>query len=490
MKGFTEKTLISTRVPHVFHTKQMSRFSSLVSVFLLPLYPKPSYVNRTPPIHCPPVANCSASPVMYLPNEVWMEIFSYFQFRLDPEGMSADHPWPISSLTLARISRVCKRFNAIAVPLLYHTVAISSDPSVRIPLARTLIECPHLAEMVQEADIRARFVPRTDMSDLMGYVEAALETCPAHVASFLEYLLDRYSQGNFDRAEDTAIFLYMLPNLRVAGLEVNISCQSMLKMLAAWPNLLLPHIEGLRLSNFSVDPQETTPGFDYLIQLPSLRTLHGTEFCWKEYRGPALGLRHLVFHTAFFPKGGFENMLSHCVHLETLQIYDGELSEFDLHTMGDALRHLGRSSSLNALGWWIGRMGSLRTLRRLKQLTMPWVMLVGIPGGDSSDSPGEGHTSVPPQGISGPFDLLPESLERLHLYSYKVDVGDLLKPLQSGRFPELRSIHITSKKQCRTRNSVTTITSSTSYSLKNLSRLGWAVHNHEERGSIWYLQRD
>lgn len=42
VKGFTEKTLISTRVPHVFHTKQMSRFDSLVSVFLLPLYPKPS----------------------------------------------------------------------------------------------------------------------------------------------------------------------------------------------------------------------------------------------------------------------------------------------------------------------------------------------------------------------------------------------------------------------------------------------------------------
>lgn len=440
----------------------------------------------------PPAANCSALPVMNLPNEVWMEIFSYFQFRLDPEGMSKYPRRSVSSFTLAKISRVCKRFNVLAVPLLYHTVVISSNPSVRIPLVRTLIECPHLAEMVQEADIWAKGVPRTDMSDLMGYVEAALETCSGHVTSFFKYLLDRYNQRNFDRAEQTALFLYMLPNLRVAGLDVHISCQSMLKMLAAWPNLLLPHIEGLRLSNFGVDPQENTPGFDYLIQLPSLRTLHGTEFCWKEYRGPALGLRHLVFHTAFFPKGGFENMLSHCVHLETLQIYDKELSWFDLHLMGDALRHLGRSSDANAFGWWIGRMGSLRTLCRLKHLTIPWVMLVGIPGGDSSDSPGEGRTSVLPQGISGPFDLLPESLERLHLHAYKVDVddGDLLKPFQSGRFPDLCSIHITRKKQCRTRNSVTTTTSTTSYSLKTPSRLGWAVHNHEESGSIWHLQRD
>lgn len=479
MKGFTEKTLISTRVPHVFHTKQTSRFSSLVSVFLLPLYPKPSYAKRTPPIHCPPVANCSASPVMYLPNEVWMEIFSYFQFRLNPQGMSECPPPPVSSLTLARISRVCKRFNALAVPLLYHTLAISSYPSVTIPLARTLIECPRLAEMVQEADIRARGVPLTDMSDCMGYVEAALETCSGHVASFFEYLLDRYSQREFDTAEYTALFLSMLPNLRVAGLEVHISCRSMLKMLAAWPNLLLPHVEDLRLNNFGVEPPKTTPGFDYLIQLPSLRTLHGTRFSWTEYRGPALGLRHLVFHTAFFPKGGFENMLSHCVHLETLQIYDEELGWFDLHLMGDALRNLGRFGP-NAIGWWIGRMGSLRTLCRLKQLTIPWVMLVGIPGGDSSDSPGEGHTSVLPQGIPGPFDLLPDSLERLHLHLHKVEMddGDLLKPLQSGRFPDLRSVHVTRKKQRGIRTT-------TSYSLKSPSRLGWAWHNHEERGSSW-----
>lgn len=482
MKGFTEKTLLSTRVPHVFHTKQTN--------FLLPLYPKPLYANRTLPVHCPPVANCSASPVMYLPNEVWMEIFSYFQLRLDPEGMSKYPRRPVSSLTLAKISRVCKRFNALAVPLLYHTLAISSNDSVGITLARTLIECPHLAGMVQEADIWASFVPRDDISDLMGYVEAALETCSGQVASFFEYLLDRYSQGNFDKAEDTALFLYMLPNLRVAGLEVNISCQSMLRMLAAWPNLLLPHIEGLRLSNFSVDPPETTSGFNYLIQLPSLQTLHGTEFCWKEYRGPALGLRHLVFHTAYFPEGSFENMLSHCVHLETLQIYDEDLGQFEFNFMGHTLRNL--RQKFNAIGWWIGRMGSLRTLRRLKHLTIPWVMLVGNAGGDSSDSPSEAHTSVLPQGIPGHFDLLPDSLERLHLRVHRVDMddGDLLKPLQSGRFPNLRSIHITRNKQCRTRNSVWTTTSTTSYSLKNPLRLGWAVCNHEERGSTWHLQRD
>lgn len=488
VKGFTEKTQVSTPDPRVFHTLQTGRYPyshpSSSS--------KPTYATRRPSVHCPPVANCPAAPVMHFPNEVWLQIFSFLQFRLEPGGTPVGFcpPWPVSSLALAKLSRVCKRFNALAVPLLYHTVPISY-PFVRFPLARTLIKCPHLAELVQEAAISVQYVRDSELSDAL---EAALEECPEHMAPFFQYLLGRYRRQECGAADHVAFFLRMLPNLRVAELEVDMSSQTMLEMLTAWGSSLLPQIEDLRPGPYRVQPRPPGRELDYLIQLPSLRTWHGPGVLWYKYRGPPLGLRHLCLSGAPVLDGGIENILSRCVHLETLQIdMEGlESLHWRFSLAGDALRKLGQTLEKLCLAPLskipTESMGSLRTLSRLKQLTIPWEMLGRWTEGDSSDEAAEGHTPALLPGMPRLVGLLPDSLEHLHLYLRGLDVayGKLLELVRSGRFSKLQSVRLTRKEPFdRDRDSHIIFR-------KQLWRLGWVLHNYEEGGSgpfrdlVWY----
>lgn len=180
MKGFTEKTYVSSPDPHVFHTLQTGRYPyshpSSSS--------KTSYTTKRPPVHCPLVTKCPASPVMYFPTEVWLHIFWFLQFTLEPDrgtAVAVCHPWPVAYLTLAKTSRVSKRFHAMAVPFLYHTVPGAFYSFVRSHLARTLLECPHLAQLVQEAHIKVEHVRDSDLPDAL---EAALEECPEHMTPF------------------------------------------------------------------------------------------------------------------------------------------------------------------------------------------------------------------------------------------------------------------------------------------------------------------
>lgn len=209
--------------------------------------------------HLPPI-DCPASPVMHFPNEVWLQIFSFLQYRLEPGGGTAVAvcpPWPVACLTLVKIIRVSKRFHAMAVPFLYHTVPVSSYPLVRFRLARTLIESPHVAKLIQGVHIKVAYVLDSDLSDAL---EAALEKCPEHMTPFYQYLLGRNRRKECGPADHAAFFLRMLPNLRVSELEVDLSTQAMLEMVSTWGRSLFPQIEELRQGPYRVEPHATYPG--------------------------------------------------------------------------------------------------------------------------------------------------------------------------------------------------------------------------------------
>lgn len=170
-------------------------------------------------------------------------------------------------------------------------------------------------------------------------------------------------------------------------------------------------IEELRQGPLRVGPRPPARELDYVIQLPSLRTWHGPGLLWDRYRGPRLGLRHLFLDGG--TEGAIENFLSHCAHLETLQVDTNTLVVIRLNLLGDALRKLGQNLEKLWLGPQPGMgmgttMGSLRTLFRLKQLTIPlgmlfepsdpfvdplgllgerWEMRAGQPESDSGTSP-------------------------------------------------------------------------------------------------------
>lgn len=126
------------------------------------------------------------------------------------------------------------------------------------------------------------------------------------------------------------------------------SSQTMLEMLTAWGSSLLPQIEELRQGPFRVESRPPTQELDYVIQLPSLLTWHGPGLMWDRYRGPPLGLRHLFLDGG--TEGAIENVLSHCAHLETLQVDMNTLVPLRRNLLGDTLRKLGQNLKRN-YGW-------------------------------------------------------------------------------------------------------------------------------------------
>jgi hypothetical protein len=417
------------------------------------------------------------------PNEVWLQIFAQLQFRQEP-FLRPKILYPSffrERLALAKIARVSKNFNAMATPLLYHTLPVNSFPFSRFSLARTLIMRPDLAQLVQEADIT---VENVWDQDLLEALTAALNACSKSMVSFFEFLLDRYRRKECSAADHTAFFLCMLPNLRVAELEVDISSKPMLEILAAWPNSLLPRVEDLRLRGCTVKPTVANRGLEYLIQLPSVRTFHGMGIRWEEYRGPVLGLRRLVLHYSSVGEDGIHNILLHCVRLETLQLHLEGLYMYriDLSLVGDILRNLGQNLENLDIGSLPetprGSLGSLCTLNRLKKLTLPWDMVVRTPEVDPSDESAEGQALVLPQGIPRLIDLLPDSLEHLHLYPGEADVENwqLLELVESDRFSRLLSVCVARQKRVN-RDDVDQLAFG-----QDLSRLGWALRKYKEHG--------
>lgn len=97
------------------------------------------------------------------------------------------------------------------------------------------------------------------------------------------------------------------------------------------------------------------------------------------------------------------NILSHCIHLHLGQT----LEKLDIGPLPEQST---------------GGLGSLCTLTRLKHLTLLWDTVVETPEGDPSDEFAEGDALMLPQGVSRLVDLLPDSLEHLHIYLDQVTV--------------------------------------------------------------------
>lgn len=392
-----------------------------------------------------------------LPNELWLHTFSYLRLRLDLHEFPRQ-PYPryiVQCATLASIARVCKRFNAMAVPLLYHTLPVPFHSSMSDPLARTLSTSPRLAQLVQEADIRTQDGLNKALRQAL---EAGSWTQSTHITNFLQKCLDGKGVGNAEA--HLALFLCMLPNLRVAELEIDIGAELMLDFVT-WPENLLSRIMELRLSKNAVRSWMNIKGIDYLMQLPSLRSLYGAEIRWYQYQGPPLDLQHLFLLNSYLDSSSFDNILSCCVSLETLQIHWApllrhiELSYHDFSRMGDTLRDFGTNLEKLDLDPYLGpfcaedssgRLDSLRSLTRLKQLKLPREMLVGRVKGDTNSEEVQSDDVALQEGNPRLIELLPHGLEHLHLYSCQKDLealdGEILELLESEQFPRLRCIRV------------------------------------------------
>lgn len=234
-----------------------------------------------------------------------------------------------------------------------------------------------------------------------------------------------------------------------------------------------------------------------MTHLPSLRTWHGPGHLWDRYRGPPLGLRHLFLNGG--TEGAIENVLSRCAHLETLQVDTNTLVPIRRNLLGDTLRNLGQNLEKLWLGpqpgMGTGTMGSLHTLSRLEQLTIPlrmlfepsdpfvdplgllgepWEKRAGKSEGDSGDEPAERHTPAPRRLM----DFLPDGLEHLHLHLCEMQVreGELLELVRSGLLPRLQSFRLTSDAKFFIYRDSHIMFG------KHLSRLGWYLDNPDGRG--------
>ncbi|KAK1671667.1 hypothetical protein BDP55DRAFT_675113 [Colletotrichum godetiae] len=91
-----------------------------------------------------------------LPNEVWVQIFGYFEYPFEAKSDQPAHeprtvhePWREGLRVLARCCRVSARFLGLARPVLYRRLPLEEEEIRLSSLLRTLAERPLLAQYVE-----------------------------------------------------------------------------------------------------------------------------------------------------------------------------------------------------------------------------------------------------------------------------------------------------------------------------------------------------
>lgn len=96
----------------------------------------------------------------YLPEEIWLQIFSYLKYTLPVIPGTLQHAQHdefenqdgVVPSALSSVCQVCKDFRRIAQSMLYECVA-TFTPRANSSLARTLSERPDLAQIVHTLDL-------------------------------------------------------------------------------------------------------------------------------------------------------------------------------------------------------------------------------------------------------------------------------------------------------------------------------------------------
>ncbi|ETS86292.1 hypothetical protein PFICI_00120 [Pestalotiopsis fici W106-1] len=385
-----------------------------------------------------------------LPDELLLQICGHLSLPHNFTGFVGAGSFRDETAALSRLCRLSKRLQPFAQRALYHYIPELSD-DIRYRLLRTLVECPHLASLVRGMYLGYGSITGPQLVSLFETARPRLNVP--------ESLEQKILAGVEHRAEgfDHAFILLLLPNLEQLEIECFYEtdfemCDFVVETRAGadgGPPAALARLRELWLRHN--DTEGTTRLKPRgLLTLPTLRTLRGWSVEWsmETQQDQAEGsperldghssVEHIDFAWSLCNGNSLSSMMSRYPGLKMLSIEWGSATvgcddDLDFTAIGDALRKYG-SSTLEGIkfdcreafmyeeGESTGRIGSLRELSKLKTLTLPHDILVGEDDESDEDSDDEASNG---SGLLQLDEVLPTSLEKLHLLSCEGDEGQL-----------------------------------------------------------------
>ncbi|KAK8123049.1 hypothetical protein PG984_011719 [Apiospora sp. TS-2023a] len=418
----------------------------------------------------------------------WHEQFDYGPYRPQSEldGLAA----------LARLCRTSSRLRAIAERALYSGLPLT-ESRLRARIFATIRQNPRILHHVQAAELGDAYMTRDEFAALtlppnthenqQAWPETGMHRSVADQIRAMRDLPDLSEE--FADAWP-AYTIVLMPNLKKLDI-------TMTNTMAILPSVFREAAQyGKYISGSQVDPSalqlrplsqleeivvrrvSETKGavrmqlFEDVLLLPRLKKIYGqcvdlnTNLAARTARQSS-SLIHVVLMQSLVEAAGLLDLLRTCPLLQTLKIHWGESTVGDVTLEWDGIGHALREYGSNLevldldcrecltydMGEWSGRIGTLRALRRLKHLSLPQDVLVGnedaLSGldnlGDSDEDEGQSHDGASESDVSLE-PLLPDSLERLRLYSCYEEEEWASKSVQgllsSQRLVSLRDIKI------------------------------------------------
>ncbi|KAF4976754.1 hypothetical protein FZEAL_6633 [Fusarium zealandicum] len=423
--------------------------------------------------------------MLRLPDEIWCDVFSYFERTLPRRTQSWSSDVPSGEYkNLASLCLVCRQFRRIAQAKLHCTIDLqhTETPAKSImSLARTLLSKPLLGHHVRAFALPER-VSREESRKFQDPMEFFKEALKDHDKLYRElgrflgnrnYVLDevfltvilarmpRLQLLDFTFSPSTMIVLYVLEVVILAALsnqglctpmeyfldimnrytalgrgmlqlrEIRIGCATegrVINMCTLEAILLYPKIEALRLFGAAWARQEDR------------------RMRWKDH---ASNLRFLQIQDCIIDMESLEEILTRCKDLRTLYIQLSEdinwaidFSGFTrlLTTLGQNLKELDLDTyqfHLSDMNVSQGHLESLQAMTSLRVLKIAPLDLV------DPQRPEDGAL-LSAQEASQVMDALPCSLEELHFYpGAEADImGNINRSIARGSFPELRKVAV------------------------------------------------
>ncbi|KAM0431480.1 hypothetical protein ACHAPT_005458 [Fusarium lateritium] len=404
-----------------------------------------------------------------IPDEIWRDIFSYFECDLPLEkwwmyGAQLDHT-PLK--TLMSICRVGRRFYRVVRPLIYRKVLIDAFDEAEgryDQLLRTLVSNPQLGRGIRTITLGDGYQVREyDFEDAMKSTWLSLDAPMAfkkqlgqeieqdRTIALAPLILALTHQVRLvdctysSQSQCTPWILSGRPDLDIAirrsPFDAELAQDDVQALEAyrveqgdSYANYRLPNLEEVRIrTGDCTDDNTPINTLEPVLLHSNLKTLRLLGISWLghllndlKFPNEPCNLEYLDLKECLFDYLSLENILTRCKKLKWLsmetadcrrhnQSHDDGEWEIDLGKFGNVLRRLGQNLEYFSLhtiefetdGWCEGRLGSLRNLQALHHLR---VILNNFTGRVRDPWETDREPEIPLA------EALPPMIETLHLH--------------------------------------------------------------------------
>ncbi|KAJ4213306.1 hypothetical protein NW759_011148 [Fusarium solani] len=411
--------------------------------------------------------------VIFLPDEIWMQIFSHFNVVLQDVYRDLE---PFQTLTA--LSLVSRRFHHMAQSPLYRTVLLwglndlyfGDHHELYLRLAKALANNPQLGLSTREISLaHGNLSIEDDLMDLLGDRIESL-----NISSEFIDLLKRDIIFGRKGSGIASFLLALMPRVRLVELYFyKESSLTLPYLLGGWfsqstgePHTVANHLHNLQELRITAAQGQTCVYIDYfepILLHPNLRTLKLSGFDWTEdrimdmeWQDYPCNLRQLNLDECIVDASTMRDVLSRCTKLEIFTITAGnyDIANYSLYgdwkgglyEFGDVLRELGQNLVRFELDTFAyrdnraatGKIGPLQSLKALTDLSIARNNFIGEEDDPSAIPLAEAlPTSI--EVIDFKADIIDPQM-RQGVYGYENLHDEMHGLAVGGQFPSLREI--------------------------------------------------